>query len=73
MCVACTVQRSQKRALDPLEPEFRIVGSYHVGAKIQTWDLLEEQQVLLTTEPSLQTPILILMSALSQIVLGEGM
>ena len=47
-------QRGQRRALDTLELELQVVGSYDVG-----WELnpgpLEEQSVLLTVEPSLQS------------------
>jgi hypothetical protein len=43
--------RSQRRALDPLGLELQMVVSCHVTAQP-----LEEQPVLLTTDPSLQAP-----------------
>lgn len=41
-----------KRVLDPLELELQMIESYHVGIRNQTWvlGLLQEKQVLLTTE-----------------------
>ena len=47
--------RDQK-ASDPLELELPSV-SYPVGAGSRACSPLEEQQVLLTTEPSLQPPV----------------
>jgi hypothetical protein len=47
------INGNQKRVLGPLELEVQMVVSCHMGAGNQT-QVLEEQQVLLTTEPSPQ-------------------
>ena len=52
MCVS-DINGKQKRVLGPLELEVQMVVSCHMGAGNQT-QVLEEQQVLLTTEPSPQ-------------------
>lgn len=54
MCTACVfgTHRSQKRAPDSLEQELQIAVSYHMGA-----GPLEEQLVLSTAQPSLQTAV----------------
>lgn len=44
---------SQKRTSDPLVLELQEVVVFQVGAENQTW-VLEEQQVLLTAQSSLQ-------------------
>lgn len=41
-----------KRALGPLELELAL--SHHVSAGVEIWSTVDEQPVLLTTEPSLQ-------------------
>jgi hypothetical protein len=53
------IHRGQKRALDPLELELQMVISCHVGAETELTSL-EEQLVLLTSEPSLHTKLMIL-------------
>ena len=45
----------QKRAVDSFEPKPQLLVSHQVDAKTQTQSILQEQQVLLTDEPSLQT------------------
>lgn len=47
----CMCTRGYK-VLDPLELELQMIESYHVGIRNQTWvlGLLQEKQVLLTTE-----------------------
>jgi hypothetical protein len=42
----------------PLEPQLQVVVSYHVGTWNQNLGPLQEQQVLSTTEPSLQPQLL---------------
>ena len=58
-CVARvpSVHGSQKRASDALELGSQTAASHHVGARNQPRGSLEEQPVLLTTEPSLQPQI----------------
>lgn len=48
-------RRSQKRALDPLELELRMVASHHVSAGNQIWVLCKSSQCS-TAQPSLQVP-----------------
>ena len=48
-----STHRSQKKAMGLLEQELKKVESNHVRAILGP---LEEQQVLLTAEPSLQAP-----------------
>lgn len=48
----CGIHGSQKRVMDPLRLELQTVMRCHVGAENGTWIL--EQQMLLTTEQSLQ-------------------
>jgi hypothetical protein len=45
----------QKRAVDSFEPNLQLLVSHQVDAKTQTQSLQQEQQVLLTDEPSLHT------------------
>lgn len=45
------VCRDQERALGNVELKLQIVMSCHVDARNQTWDILQEQNVLLTAEP----------------------
>lgn len=48
------VQWRQKRVLDGMELEFQVVMGYLVSALETEVGLVQEQQVLLTPEPSLQ-------------------
>ena len=48
----CASHGNQKWVSDPLEMELKFVGSYQVGAGIQTPGFLKTQPVLLIVEPS---------------------
>lgn len=52
MCTACVPGARGHKVLDPMELELQTIVSYHVGFGNQTWVLclLQEKQVLLTTE-----------------------
>lgn len=50
LCVH-TMSQEAKKALDPLELELETILSYHVGSGNRL--LLQDQKVLMTTEPSL--------------------
>jgi hypothetical protein len=51
---SCSTHRGQKGAPDSIELRLQRVVGPPVGAGNQNWSPLQEQQVLLTAEPSLQ-------------------
>lgn len=54
-------------SLDPLEQELQMVASYHVHAQNEP-GFLEEQVMILSTEPSLQPEVMGFMSCLKNVV-----
>jgi hypothetical protein len=60
ICTTCmpSGHGDQKRELDPLRLKLQRVLRCHVSAENQTLGPLQKQQMLLTTEPTLQTWVL---------------